>query len=613
MHPVVQPLAVELPQGVQRYRKGREIGKSLFGTVRYGCDVVTNQWVVIKESDIEKVSEKISTKGVSVAEDLNMEIELLRRLSEVENPCPYLVRFLDVCQDATFIYVVLEYIECGDLFGHVQTHIAQILNIRDPQIKKQQLQRYQKNIRKWIKQVLLCLKFMHDRNICHRDVSLENTMLSKDANAKLIDLGVAHYYPDGNFSTEHGAIGKMQYCSPECLKNEYYDGRANDIWCVGVMLWMSLIGAPPWDSAAISDARYCFIMGGTSGVMGLVTRWGRRWMCPDSAADLLSKIFRPQKDRIRMEQALTHPFLTGRNERVVDNYIPVPLRKHLPDVVLGQRWQLFLDSGISLASKPNIFKRLSPSILDKIQKFISKGDLFVGGIFDQRITNEMCYSCQLHMDAVHEVIIYYMAASRGLLKLHEESQKLQKSGKLPVSRGYNVDEEKIVQPSWFIKFKEIKRWNLLQTFGDWKQRGGLQTPKGKEKFLEDLEQQFGLNRVQCDELWKYLEESGKLGNQSGQNSSQYPEQLRKVILRELKTKFKLGDAICQEICAYFAKRKKQEKKPAGGTQDISHRKDKLVKELNNKFSLGETKCGEIVDHFIKNGYVRIGHSLRSDN
>eukprot|EP00495_Collosphaeridae_sp_1-RS-2012_P000322 TRINITY_DN10211_c0_g2_i1.p2 TRINITY_DN10211_c0_g2~~TRINITY_DN10211_c0_g2_i1.p2 ORF type:complete len:142 (-),score=14.14 TRINITY_DN10211_c0_g2_i1:132-557(-) len=138
----------------------------------------------------------------------------------------------------------------------------------------------------------------------------------------------------------------------------------------------------------------------------------------------------------------------------------------------------------------------------------------------------MCYSCNLHMDAVHEVIIYYMAASRGLVKLHEESHKLEKRGKLPVSRGYSVDEEKIVEPGWFTNFKEIKRWNLLQTFKDWKQRGGLQTPRNKEKFLEDLEQKFGLNRVQCDELWKYLEESGKLGNQSGEDSFQYPEPLR---------------------------------------------------------------------------------------
>merc|ERR1719233_2104773 len=295
---------------------------------------------------------------------------------------------------------------------------------------------------------------------------------------------------------------------------------------------MALIGAPPWDSANPSDARYCFVMRGISGVLGLVTQWRRRWMCPDSAADLLSKIFRPQKDRIRMEQALTHPFLTGRNERVVDNYIPVPLREHLPDVVLGHRWQLFLDSRISLASKPKIFKRLSPNIMDEIQKFIWERDNFAGGIFDQRITNEMCYYFNLHMDVVHEVIIYYMAASRGLLMLHEERQKLQKSRKLPVSREYSVDKEKIVEPSWFTKFKEIKRWNLIQTFRDCNQRGSLQTQRSNEKFLEDLEQKFGLNRLQCDELWNYLEESGMLGNQSSEDSSQYPEQLRNVILRQ---------------------------------------------------------------------------------
>merc|ERR1719285_1225530 len=70
------------------------------------------------------VTEKRTTKGLCVAEDVNMEIELLHRLTEDEDRSPYLVRFLDVCQDATYIYIILEYIECGDMFSCVKTSLS---------------------------------------------------------------------------------------------------------------------------------------------------------------------------------------------------------------------------------------------------------------------------------------------------------------------------------------------------------------------------------------------------------------------------------------------------------------------------------------------------------
>lgn len=599
---------MELPQGVRRYRKGREIGKSLYGAVRYGLDIVLNKWVVIKECNIERVAEKRTTKGLFVDEDVNMEIELLRRLSEDEDRSPYLVRFLDVCQDATYIYVILEYIECGDMFSCVKTSLSKIQHIMSPQKKRQELQIWHQKVRKWIKQVLLCLKFMHERNICHRDISLENTMLDKENNAKVIDLGVAHCYEDGNFTTEKGKIGKTQYMSPECLKDQYYDGRANDIWCVGVMLWICLIGSPPWELASSSnpkDQRFVFVMRGLSGVVGLMTMWKKRDMCPDSAANLLARIFRPQKDRIRIDEALKHPFFTGR-DCAVDHYIAVPTKKYLPDLSLSEKWHLFRDSGVNLVTRPSIFARLPQNKKDEIQKFIWKKDKIAGGIFDQRITNEMCYSFSMDMADVHEVIIFYMAASRGFLKFQEAPSKSIENKEFHIKpRGYAVDEEKEikveqekeVEPIWFLELEKTKRWNLLQTFTEWSERGGLQTARNKEKLVEHLKLNFGLTRAQCQQLWKHL---GILDNQP-ENVAKDRVQRKDIISRELNTKFGLSDALCLKIWTHFDEIKQTANPPVGGAVNLYHCKEKLVKELDRKFSLGETKCRAILEHIIEMG------------
>jgi len=70
-------------------------------------------------------------------------------------------------------YMILEYAEGGDLFNYVQT-----------------TGRFSEKLaRHFFLQILNAIKYSHDKNICHRDLKLENIMLDKDYNIKLIDFG----------------------------------------------------------------------------------------------------------------------------------------------------------------------------------------------------------------------------------------------------------------------------------------------------------------------------------------------------------------------------------------------------------------------------------------
>jgi len=413
------PLTEATKGNVRRWKKGRVLSKSLYGHVRYGKDTVTDRWVVIKECKIECVAKKRTTEDIEVAEDIYKEMELHGRLSEETPPCPYIIKLLDVCQDADYIYIVLEYAESGDLFGHVTTRLAQLIALanqeRNPQRKKQLFADWHQRVRTWMKQILTAVQFMHARGICHRDLSLENVMLDADMNAKVIDFGCGHHFTDNKWSTERGPIGKIQYMSKECYAGHYYDARDNDMWCVGVMLWMALIGAPPWELPADSDMRYTWISTGKGGIRGLLSRWKRLDYCPEPAMDLLGRIFRKQKDRITVTEALNHPFITGNPDK-----LPVDLFENFPggfhaDTSLCEKWHGIRYTEEKKVAEPPAWANLKPEKKTKIQKFIADTDKRLC-IFDRRVVQQVMNNYDVSLDNAHDILIFFMAASRGRLK-----------------------------------------------------------------------------------------------------------------------------------------------------------------------------------------------------
>jgi len=278
---------------------------------------------------------------------------------------------------------------------------------------------------------------MHDRNIVHRDVSLENFVLSKEMKVKMIDFGLAHEYKDGNFRTECTALGKLGYISPECFNNHYYDGRHNDLWGFGVSLWMCLIGAPPWDAPHRKDKRYCYIMRGIAGIKSLLTIWQRDFMCPDSAMDLLSKIFRPEKDRITVDEALKHPFITGRQFSLIpDPYIPAELGRQRLDKTLCREWEVRRRQ--EKMQPPGAWSRLSQDKKDEIQNFLWKVDKHRGCVFDRRVVSEMTQTYKINNENARDILIYYMAASRNRVKLSNSAPRVKPS---PVLQFHNSEQK----------------------------------------------------------------------------------------------------------------------------------------------------------------------------
>eukprot|EP01101_Sappina_pedata_P007002 TRINITY_DN3609_c0_g1_i1.p1 TRINITY_DN3609_c0_g1~~TRINITY_DN3609_c0_g1_i1.p1 ORF type:complete len:367 (-),score=90.62 TRINITY_DN3609_c0_g1_i1:69-1169(-) len=108
--------------------------------------------------------------------------------------------------------------------------------------------------RQLFRQLISAVSFMHDNGIVHRDLKLQNLMLSSDGSLKVIDMGLSCKF-DMVKQLER-PCGSINYASPEILKGKKYWGPEVDIWSCGVLLFNFLTGKAPFvDSRAAIKLR----------------------------------------------------------------------------------------------------------------------------------------------------------------------------------------------------------------------------------------------------------------------------------------------------------------------------------------------------------------------
>ena len=96
----------------------------------------------------------------------------------------------------------------------------------------------EKECKKLIIPILDALQYLHSQNIVHRDIKLENIIMDKKNNAKLIDFGFSVIiYNDQKLKV---FCGTPSYMAPEIVAKQEYNGFSVDIWSIGVLLYTML-------------------------------------------------------------------------------------------------------------------------------------------------------------------------------------------------------------------------------------------------------------------------------------------------------------------------------------------------------------------------------------
>uniref|UniRef100_A0A7S0TCL4 Protein kinase domain-containing protein n=1 Tax=Elphidium margaritaceum TaxID=933848 RepID=A0A7S0TCL4_9EUKA len=263
---------------------------------------------------------KVGNRVVRVQENILLESDILRFLTHCNDCPPSIIKFYDFITIHP-TYMLLMEDGGASLFGFVQSaHKLIKAGVLSANHWKQMVQ-------KVFLQMLESIEFIHAHRVSHFDVSLENFLINdvnvevtthavsgkervefmlNDVQIKLCDFGLAEYFSTDNFSTRKNC-GKQNYKSPECLKGrDLFDAKKNDIFCLGVSLFMMMVGAPPWSMADESDALYTYM---TNGLMkDVLVQWNKSARMDDHFIDLEERIFAPEARRISLSEIRNHAF-----------------------------------------------------------------------------------------------------------------------------------------------------------------------------------------------------------------------------------------------------------------------------------------------------------------
>eukprot|EP01083_Nonionella_stella_P020590 57095_1 len=278
------------------YAKIRHIADTLQGSIYAAIHVTSRKDVVIKVTDkylhkksISRADIKHQNKHHQIEENILSEGEILKQLTKNKTAPKSIIKYIDLLECNSNYYLVMEH--GGDsLFNFIvkghqclsQGHIT--------------LDEWHRFCKFAFKQMIECIQYIHSQKCAHLDVSLENFLINDvDVNftqfasgkksriqfqldsvqIKIIDFGLAEMYTENEFASNK-YVGKRNYKCPEiCSETANFSSKSNDIWCLGICLFIMMFGSSPWNKAVLKDPNFNNIMCDNGNIAQILKVWNR--------------------------------------------------------------------------------------------------------------------------------------------------------------------------------------------------------------------------------------------------------------------------------------------------------------------------------------------------
>lgn len=270
------------------WKMGETIGFGSSGKVRLAIHERTGQQAAVKivsKSLFTTLQSTTSTvAGGNEDKDflpygIEREIIIMKLLNH-----PNVLRLFDVWETETDLFMVLEYVEKGELF--------KLLVEKGPLSEREAV--------RFFRQIIIGISYCHALGIAHRDLKPENLLLDHNSNIKIADFGMAALETKDKLLET--SCGSPHYASPEIVSGMPYQGFESDVWSCGVILYALLTGVLPFDEEN-GDIRKIL----------LKVQTGKFYMPQNISAeaqDLLQQILTVDpKRRIGTRDILRHPLL----------------------------------------------------------------------------------------------------------------------------------------------------------------------------------------------------------------------------------------------------------------------------------------------------------------
>ncbi|CAH1777992.1 unnamed protein product [Owenia fusiformis] len=286
---------------VGNYLLGRTLGEGSFAKVKEALHTLTGEKVAVKVIDKKKAKE-----DAYVRKNLRREGKLLQVVRH-----PNVVQLYEVMETENSYYIVTELCRGGDLMDHI--------------CKKKRLD--EREVRRYIRQIISAVDYLHTAGILHRDLKVENLLLDANNDIKIIDFGLSNAVrvsntKDGSRMAEFCVTqcGSPAYAAPELLGNKKY-GPKVDVWSIGVNMYAMLTGNLPFTVEPFN-------------IKSLHTKMLNADMnpLPDNITtpckDLIKKLLTPDPEsRTTLAEAMKHEWILDENKHALES-APFPNKIH---------------------------------------------------------------------------------------------------------------------------------------------------------------------------------------------------------------------------------------------------------------------------------------------
>ncbi|CAJ0898030.1 14008_t:CDS:10, partial [Entrophospora sp. SA101] len=306
---------------------------------------------------------------------------------------PYIVQLKDVMVLQHHYYMFFEYVNGGQMLDYIISH---------GKLKE-------KHARKFARQIASALDYCHRNSIVHRDLKIENILISKSGSIKIIDFGLSNLYsPRSHLST---FCGSLYFAAPELLNAKLYTGPEVDVWSFGIVLYVLVCGKVPFDDQSM-PALHAKIKKGVVEYPG--------WLGSDCKHLLSRMLVANPLHRASLAEVMNHPWMNKGHEGPLENFLPPRNPLSLPldmEVIRGM-------TGFEFGTEQEIKMRLeniikSESYQNSIKNFIYPTHISGASSSNRTFTADPT-------QAVHPLIsIYY------LVKEKLERERLIQQGFIP--------------------------------------------------------------------------------------------------------------------------------------------------------------------------------------
>ncbi len=232
-----------------------------------------------------------------------------------ENVHENIVRYFDYRYQNDHVQII---IDLGDM------ELFAVVSASENGISEEETRRY-------ARKMVSALAHLHNLDIAHRDIKLENWILHPRYLLVLVDFGLSHTFARGQRHLLKDRVGSMSYCPPEIMRGQLYNPFMGDMWSLGVCFFAMLSGFFPYERADHKDWRFRAVSEHEELVSAIYNLYKKKWVPSWDAAGLIGKLLkprpqeRPQAAKVKVSSWLLHDRLSSRTiidgEVILDDVI----------------------------------------------------------------------------------------------------------------------------------------------------------------------------------------------------------------------------------------------------------------------------------------------------